>query len=92
MQEVYCDFYGTSAFANKEKNKLISSIIYKIQDKDQNYSDISHPSWNKRLEYAKIGSFNDKLIIQIYKDSGCKNKRALNKALNFYKNRFIILK
>lgn len=91
IQEVYCDFYGAVIFGNKEKDKLIESIVYKSQDKNLDYYDASHPSWNLRLKYAKVGKFDEELIKQIYKDSDCKSKKILNKVIKFYKNRHIIL-
>lgn len=91
VQEVYCDFYGTAILAKNEKNKLISSIMYKMKNKNQDYSDTSHPSWNQRLEYARYGQFDDKLIAKIYENSGCKSEKILSIVLDFYEERFIVL-
>ena len=91
VQEVYCDFYGADLMADGIKENLIKSIIYKSKDKDCNKYDISHPSWNKRLEYAQTGKFNEHLIRQIYEDSGCENNILLNKVIEFYKDKYIIL-
>lgn len=92
VQEVYCDFYGTDLMADGIKANLISSIIYKSKNKNCNKCDSSHPSWNNRLEYAKTGIFNEKLINQIYEDSGCNNATLLDKVIDFYKDKYIILK
>lgn len=60
--------------------------------KPYNKESKTHPSWNKRLEYAEIGVFNKELINQIYADSKCNNDDLLNEVIEFYKNRLIELK
>ena len=92
VQEIYCDFYAAKIIVDSKRKSLIDSINYKMKDKDGTIQGISHPSWNNRLKYAINYNFDEKLIKQIYTDSGCKNEKLLNKAIEFYKNRSIELK
>ena len=92
VQEIYCDFYAAKIIADSKRKSLIDSINYKMKNKDGTIQGISHPSWNNRLKYATNYNFDEKLIKQIYTDSGCKNETLLNEAIEFYKNKIIILK
>lgn len=90
--EVYCDFGAAKKMVEYSRERLIKSMEYKINMKHSSIEDENHPSWNNRLKYATNYNFDKKLIKQIYTDSGCKNEKLLNKAIEFYKNRSIELK
>ena len=92
VNEVYCDFGAAKKIGNNSKDNLKRAIKFKIKMKPHNEESKTHPSWNKRLEYAEIGVFGKILIKQIYTDSKCNNDDLLNEVIEFYKNRTITLK
>lgn len=92
IQEVYCDFYSAMVMENSNRQKLLDAIEYKMKHKNIKGEDSSHPSWKWRLEYSASYNFDAELIRKIYKDSECENQELLDKVIEFYKGRHIILK
>lgn len=88
-REIYNDFYGCKLCNDSSKDKVITSCRYKEQYRTKNscvsYNCNSHPSWEKRIEYIKMGVFDEKLIYQIAKDTGCNNKILIHKVCEHYK-------
>lgn len=88
VQEVHADFSGTLKLGNSKRKNLVESCEYKkeykesIGNKDKDSS--SHPSWKKRIEYAKHYNFNTELIKQIALDVNCKNQKLIDKVCDFY--------
>lgn len=83
VNEVHADF-GAAQKMNLGRNILIKSMEYKKSFADNDKSDCSHPSWERRKFYAKNFDFTKKLIQQIAKDTGCKNKKAVREACAHY--------
>jgi len=92
VNEVHADFGAAEKIVNSKREKLLLAMEYKSKLNPNSVDRQSHPSWKRRLDYATNYNFDENLIKQIYKDSGCKNTELLNKVLDFYIDRFIILK
>lgn len=92
IEEVYCDFNATSIVGVKDKQILTEFIETKLKLKPHNKETKTHLSWKQRLTYAQTGKFDEHLIRQIYKDSGCKNNILLSEVIDFYKDKYIVLK
>ena len=88
--EVQHDFYAAKIMVDYSRDALISSMKYKIKLKKNNKSDLSHPSWVKRLYYAENFDFNKELIKQIAVDVNCNDQNLIYELNLFYDN--IILK
>ncbi|MBQ9609603.1 MAG: hypothetical protein IJV15_09210 [Lachnospiraceae bacterium] len=74
IKEVHHDFYGCQLFCDSSKQNLITSSKYKEkynrkQTNKEDKSDISHPSWEQRIKYAKYGSFDRGLLNMIAEDT-----------------------
>lgn len=82
--EVQHDFYAAKIMVNCSRDALISSMKYKIKLKKNNKSDLSHPSWVKRLYYAEHFDFNEDLIKQIAIDTKCDNFELVKEIVDFY--------
>lgn len=82
--EVQHDFYAAKIMVDYSRDALISSMKYKIKLKKNNKSDLSHPSWVKRLYYAERFDFNEDLIKQIAIDTKCDNFELVKEIVDFY--------
>lgn len=82
--EVQHDFYAAKIMVNCSRDALISSMKYKIKLKKNNKSDLSHPSWVKRLYYVEHFDFNEDLIKQIAIDTKCDNLELVKEIVDFY--------
>ena len=82
--EVQHDFYSAKIMVDYSRDALISSMKYKIKLKKNNKSDLSHPSWAKRLYYAEHFDFNEDLIKQIAIDTKCDNLELVKEIVDFY--------
>lgn len=90
VDEIHADF-GAAEIASKcSRKSLISFYEYKLKkqrENDNKYKDkptIKHPSLEQRMGYAKEYDFDEKLIKQIAKDTGCKNKKLIQKSCDVF--------
>lgn len=96
VNEVHADFSGAKIMANSSKEKLLSCIDYKIYLKSKNKHTwlkkltlkligSTHPSWQQRRIYVETGAFDEKLIKEIAKITGCMNQELIDKVIDYYK-------
>lgn len=94
VNEVHADFNATKVMCDFNRAMLVASCEYKKKFKEEKYKKegkpfvdkdrLSHPSWTRRIIYAKEYNFDKDLIYRIADDTGCKNKRLIKKAIKFY--------
>lgn len=85
--EVYADFNSGKHFLNNDRQRLINGMQFKLKKKGEDIEDNTHPSWQRRIYYAEnFESFNEDLILQIAKDARCKDKKLIQKIINYYKD------
>jgi hypothetical protein len=85
VSEVHADYGGAERAFDGDLNKAISAIEYKARGLKQDKDYQGHPSWKRRQEYLKVGSFDEKLIRQIAIDAGCKKQILIENVINYYK-------
>lgn len=106
VNEVHADFGAAEKMVECNRQKLINSMPYKVDAKKSKckwlnklmkkifnllHSDeYTHPTWETRIEYAKEYDFNEKLIQKIAKDTGCGNKKLIERAWQHYKPPIIL--
>lgn len=86
VEEVNADFYAAREMVDYRRDRLLSSMKVKIKLKPDNRDEISHPSWERRKEYAENYNFDRKLIERIAEDTGCTNRELIDKACETYKD------
>lgn len=85
VSEVHADYGGAVSAFNGDLNKAISAIDYKARGIKKDNDHQGHPSWKRRQDYLKIGSFDDKMIQQIANDVGCRKRILIENVIKFYK-------
>lgn len=88
--EVHADFGAAEKMVNSSREKLLTSMDYKIAAKPNSIDSRSHPSWEHRKEYAELGAFDEKLIRRIALDVDCKNETLITDVVKFYKDIILI--
>lgn len=90
INEIHADFGGTQKLANSKRAALLQAIDFKREFKRVNnmkdIEDYTHPSWKRRRFYAENFNFDKKLIMQIAKDTGFKNKDIIRDVMCFFDN------
>ena len=85
INEVHADFGGTIKCLDGKRAYAIRAVSYKKKYKGKKDRDtLTHPSWNKRLEYISKYNFNEALIRKIATDVGCKNEKLINNICSYY--------
>lgn len=94
VREVYCDFSGAQKMCGRSRKKLVQSFKYKINFKqsvgEKDVDDCFHPSWERRLFYAKNFNFGEDLIKQIAKNVRCRNLRLIYQTIYSYDDIILI--
>ena len=97
LNEVYADFYARKEFLNGDTDAQIRAMRFKRayrisrfreMGKPEDKADkdcMSHPSRETRIRYIEnFDTFDENLVRQIAEDTGCRSRRAIKKACNFY--------
>lgn len=84
VNESHADFGAAEKMANCSRQKLLDSMEYKKAHKDKDISNLSHPTWTKRIFYAKHYDFGKELIRQIAKDTGCNDQKIIDEVCEHY--------
>ena len=90
VNEVHADFGATQKMCNSSRESLLRSHRYKMEYNRQinspyiTKSSNDHPSWEKRLFYTENFDFNRDLILQIAKDTGCKNQAVIDEVCDHF--------
>ena len=102
LNEVHADFGAAEKMVNGCKQKLLDSINYKseinesiinsskLNKNEKNRKLGSHPSWSQRKKYVERGTFDDELIKEIAKTTGCYNTELIKKVREYYKSPIIL--
>lgn len=102
VNEVHADFGAAEKMVNGCKQKLLDSINYKseinesiinsskLNKNEKNRKLGSHPSWSQRKKYVERGTFDDELIKEIAKTTGCYNTELIKKVREYYKSPIIL--
>ena len=95
VNEVYADFNGILLGVNGSLSEGLRCMQFKYDRGgfySRHISDRSHPSWKKRMQYVrKFEKFDEKLIEQIAKDTGCKNKKVISAVIQHFHGNIITL-
>lgn len=90
INEIHADFGGAKKLGNNNRENLIQALFYKKKNTDVNKNTKSHPSWDKRIEYATNYNFNEELIRKIASDVKVTDEKIINIACHHFDD--IILK
>lgn len=90
VNEVHADFGGSQKLADSSRERLIQASLYKKNSSHQNKGDCTHPSWDKRIEYATNYNFNEDLVRKIASDINYTNEEIIRDVSKHFEN--IILK
>lgn len=88
INEVHADFGGVQKTYHSSRRALVNSCEYKynykIKQKREDEDKTTHPSWQRRKEYAEKYNFDETLIKRIANDTGCNNATLIEQAISFY--------
>lgn len=85
VNEIHADFGAVGKFAKNDKEKQIAAMQYKAKRTNETGEDtIAHPLWKHRIEYIGEYNFDESLIKEIAKRSGCKCQRLIALVAKYY--------
>lgn len=90
INEVHADFNSTHILCNNNRDKLVNALLYKKSSATKLNGNYSHPSWDKRIEYATNYNFNEELIRKIASDVKVTDEKIISIACHHFDE--IILK
>ena len=85
VNEIHADFGAEDKMLEQSRSCLIAAMKFKQSQKKKDRDSCTHPSWKRRIHYAEsFEIFDEKLIRQIAKDTRCKDKKIIQKVVNYY--------